>query len=154
MSFKPRYLSKSIDLKLKIEKSIPLVLTDRVIIGEVFNNLISNAIKYTPEDESIIVSLQQKNSHILFTVKDTGYGIPTASQQFIFTKFFRANNIIAHDVTGTGLGLYFTRVLADKINSEVWFKSSEGKGTSFFFSIPISGNIAQDGKFKLEYASQ
>lgn len=151
LAFKPKIASRKIILEPKIDSNIPPIATDSVIIGEIFNNLISNSIKYTPSGGTIEVSLYQKNNNsIEFYVKDNGYGIPKASQDNIFTKFFRASNITSHDVTGTGLGLYFTKLLADRVNGEVWFKSRENSGSTFFFRLPISGNVPQDGKFTLQ----
>jgi PAS domain S-box-containing protein len=149
-SFKPRIDNKNLTVVTNIDADLPIVNTDTVIINEIYNNLISNAIKYTPSDGKITIKLTTKRKNILFSIKDTGYGIPLDAQQFIFTKFYRASNILEHDVTGTGLGLYFCKKLADRINGDVWFESIENSGTSFFFSIPINSTLSQDGTFRLE----
>lgn len=152
--FKPRIADKKITLEIKIGSVVPIVTTDRVIVGEILNNLISNSIKYTPDKGKISVALYKKGNNVEFNVKDNGYGIPKDSQDNIFTKFFRASNITSHDVTGTGLGLYFTKLLADKVNGEVWFKSKENSGSSFFFTVPISGNLPKGGKFTLQPSNE
>lgn len=148
--FKPRFSNKNIKLTHKISKNIPKINTDPLIIGEIISNLISNSLKYTPENGNVSVSLHKDANKIIFCVKDNGYGIPIESQPYIFSKFFRAENIITHDVTGTGLGLYITKVLANKIGADIWFKSEDSNGTSFYLSLTISGNHAEEGKFKLE----
>jgi len=76
--------------------------------------------------------------------------IPASAQPHIFTKFFRADNITGEDVSGTGLGLYLTRTIAEHLNGELWFKSRENVGSTFFFSLPIQGSTNREGKFKLE----
>lgn len=145
-----RYENKKIKIKSKISEDVSLINTDRLIVGEIFNNLLSNSLKYTPNGGEVEVSLHEENSRILFCISDTGYGIPAESQPFIFTKFFRAGNIVSYDVTGTGLGLYITKVLSDKIGADIWFESKEGRGSSFFLSLPIGGNRSEEGRFKLE----
>ncbi|HEX4774456.1 MAG TPA: ATP-binding protein, partial [Candidatus Saccharimonadales bacterium] len=73
---------------------------------------------------------------ILVEVSDSGWGIPKLAQEQIFTKFFRAHNIVRRETTGTGLGLYLVRGLLDALGGEIWFVSHEDKGTSFFFTLP------------------
>jgi PAS domain S-box-containing protein len=153
LEFKPQMVSRKIVLSRNIAKKIPIINSDNVIIGEILNNLISNAVKYTPIGGAIKVSALMDGLNILIKISDTGYGIPLQSQPYIFNKFFRASNILKNDVTGTGLGLYFTKALAVKINCNVWFESDERVGTTFFFSVPITGTVARDGKFNIEQAS-
>lgn len=141
---------KNIILKLQCGKNLPIINSDSLLIREIFSNLLSNAIKYTPDGGSVSVAVRIKGSKILFTATDTGYGIPANAQPLIFTKFFRADNILKTEVSGTGLGLYLIKVLADNLNGEVWFESKENKGSSFYFSLPIKGSPAKTGNFRLE----
>jgi len=150
-NFNQRFINKNIKFSKKIYEEVPLINTDKLIVGEILSNLVSNSLKYTPTGSSVMISLLMKGANVLFTISDKGYGIPYESQQFIFSKFFRAENITKHDVTGTGLGLYITKVLSDKIGANIWFKSKEGKGTTFYLAIPLKGNKAEEGSFKLEY---
>jgi PAS domain S-box-containing protein len=153
LEFKPQMVGKQIVLSRKVTKNIPIINSDNVIISEILNNLISNAVKYTPAGGGIKVSSLIDGPNMVIKISDTGYGIPMQSQPFIFNKFFRASNILKNDVSGTGLGLYFTKALAVKINGNVWFKSNERVGTTFFFALPIAGTAARDGKFNIEQTS-
>jgi two-component system phosphate regulon sensor histidine kinase PhoR len=148
--FRPQAVEKDITLKLQVSKEIPTLNSDRLLIKEIFSNLLSNAIKYTPNGGSVTVNLTVRGKNMLFSASDTGYGIPTNAQPLIFTKFFRADNVLKTEVSGTGLGLYLIKVLAENLNGEVWFKSKENKGSTFFFSLPISGSLAKTGNFRLE----
>ncbi|MDB5164458.1 MAG: hypothetical protein JWL89_84 [Candidatus Saccharibacteria bacterium] len=112
------------------------VKTDQLILKEVVTNLITNAIKYTPEGGTVKVSVKAQVSDVLIKVSDSGWGIPAHEQEQIFTKFFRAQNIVKRETTGTGLGLYLVKGLIDALGGEIWFKSSEDKGTSFYITLP------------------
>jgi len=130
--------SKSIKLRVSCQpKSGITVTTDQLIIKEILSNLASNAIKYTPEKGSVSIRLRQKDDEVVVEVKDSGWGIPKFSQDQIFSKFFRAHNIVKRETTGTGLGLYLVKGLIDALGGSIWFKSREGTGTSFYFSLPL-----------------
>jgi len=126
------------------------VSTDALLVKEIFSNLISNAIKYTPEGGTVTVALRIRGNNIVFSATDNGYGIPESAHPYIFTKFYRAENVVKREVGGTGLGLYLTKIVAENLNGEIWFKSRENKGTTFYFSLPKKGSIKKNGKFKLE----
>jgi PAS domain S-box-containing protein len=119
------------------------VVTDSLIVKEVMSNLVSNAIKYTPEKGTVSIHVREQKNNIVVEVRDSGWGIPKFSQDQIFSKFFRAHNIVRRETTGTGLGLYLVRGLIDALGGEVWFKSQEGKGTSFYFSLPKKPRVTR-----------
>lgn len=107
--------------------------TTRIIL----QNLLTNAIKYTPENGSVGIVIEKVRDEVLISVKDNGYGIPENAKAKIFTKLFRADNIKEKESTGTGLGLYLLKSLVDKLGGRVWFESKEGSGTTFYVSIII-----------------
>jgi PAS domain S-box-containing protein len=146
----PSARKKGVELINNIDSKTPLVATDALLVKEIYANLMSNAIKYTPEGGVITVSLDVQDDSIVFGVQDTGFGIPAAAQEHIFTKFFRADNILSEDVSGTGLGLYLTQTIAESLNGELWFESEENVGTQFYFSLSKQGSMARSGRFKLE----
>lgn len=139
---------KGLNLSSEIDHTIPCVTTDDLLVREVMANLISNAIKYTPAGGSVVVSLNRKRNEVIFSVRDTGYGIPPDAQKRIFTKFFRADNASRYDASGTGLGLYMTKNIAEALDGELWFKSTEHKGSTFYFSLPLHGSLPKSGRFK------
>jgi PAS domain S-box-containing protein len=127
---------KNIILRLQEPARTAIVKTDSLLAKEILSNLISNAIKYTPEEGSIDVQVHNRKGNVVFSVRDTGLGIPKFSQDQIFTKFFRAPNVVRRETTGTGLGLYLVKGLSDRLGGQVWFESTEGKGTTFYCSLP------------------
>jgi PAS domain S-box-containing protein len=134
--------SKKIKFSSKFSKKLPnKFLADKKLLGIIFQNVLSNAINYTPDKGSIFLSIDvdDKIKNIVFKVSDTGYGIPKGQQDKIFDKLFRADNARKIDTNGTGLGLYIIKSIVDKSGGKIWFESSEGKGSTFYVSLPIKG---------------
>lgn len=129
-------------------KSSPTGITmysDSQLLRVVVDNLISNAVKYTPSKRKISVSLRETKNAIVFSVKDRGYGIPEGQKDKIFSKMFRAENVKKVSETGTGLGLYITKSIVGKLGGDIWFQSGEGRGTTFFVKLPkqaLSGSMS------------
>lgn len=128
---------RGVNLELKNVGNTPKnARTDNLILKEIITNLVSNSIKYTPEGGSVTIVIRKRDDNIILAVKDTGWGIPETVQEQIFSKFFRAPNIVKRETTGTGLGLYLVKGLTEALGGRIWFKSEEGKGTDFYVSIP------------------
>jgi PAS domain S-box-containing protein len=108
-------------------------------------NLLTNAIKYTPAKAPVTLNISKDKSGVLINVRDAGYGIPIRQQDKIFTKLFRADNIKVKNTEGTGLGLYLVRSIVDYTGSKIWFESVENKGSSFYIHIPSSGMKKRSG---------
>ena len=100
-------------------------------------NLITNAIKYTHKDGSVLIGTKLKKDHIEFYVRDTGIGISKSDQSHIFQRFWRSEEYRARETSGTGLGLHIVQQLADKIGTEVKFESRLNHGSNFYFSLPV-----------------
>ncbi|HWT55452.1 MAG TPA: PAS domain-containing sensor histidine kinase [Candidatus Microsaccharimonas sp.] len=128
--------SRSISLTLAPTKNDFAVKTDTLIAKEIITNLASNAIKYTPDGGKVHLSLAKRGTNTILSVQDTGLGIPKEAQEQIFTKFFRAPNVVKLETSGTGLGLYLVKGLADQLGGKVWFVSEEHQGSTFYFSLP------------------
>jgi PAS domain S-box-containing protein len=110
--------------------------TDPLIVKEIVTNLVSNAIKYTPEGGQVKITLKPRRTNVLIQVEDSGWGIPKEFQDQVFSKFFRAQNIVKRETTGTGLGLYLVKGLVEALGGDIWFDSSEDSGTIFYFTLP------------------
>jgi len=130
--FKTQALEKRIDLSFNIEDSLPEIMADEKLADDLFGNLISNAVKYTPPGGKVQVSLTKENQHqIRFEVSDTGIGIHEEDIPHLFSEFFRAENAKAHVEEGTGLGLVIVKEILDRLRGTISVKSKPGEGTCF-----------------------
>lgn len=100
-------------------------------------NLVGNAIKYTPEEGTITVCVSPQDDKAHFEVVDTGYGIPEAAQEKLFTEFFRVKTNATRNIQGTGLGLSLVKTIVEKHEGKVGFQSEEGKGSTFWIELPL-----------------
>jgi len=137
-------------LNFLASKDIPKVNIDPKLISQVIANLLSNASKYTPARGKIDFNIQVKDKDIIFTVKDNGMGIPQSQQNKIFEKFFRADNVVSTDTEGTGLGLYVAKAVVEASGGNIGFNSTEKKGSTFWFRLPLSGSKGIKGEKSLE----
>lgn len=114
-----------------------VLLVDAMKVRQVFRNLLDNAVKYTDPGTTVSVGRRgQRDGQDVFFVEDEGWGIPVGQQHRIFERFFRAENVHARAIPGTGLGLYIARAHVEAHGGTLWFTSTEGKGTTFFFTLP------------------
>ena len=115
---------------------LPPVLVDPQLARQVVLNLMSNAIKYTPDRGRITITLAAADGAVECSVADTGIGIPPAAQPRLFEKFYRADNAVAIDTEGTGLGLYLVRLIVERSGGRIACDSRPGAGSTFRFTLP------------------
>lgn len=128
---------------------LPKIKIDPALIREVLSNLVSNGVKYSQNktgQNKVFIFLAKRKTDIMLSVQDSGIGIPKKFQSRIFQKFFRADNVAKIDTGGTGFGLYISKLLVEASGGKIWFKSEEDKGTTFYFTLPLSGSEAREGE--------
>ncbi len=153
---KPLLEGRSCVIKTKFPRTgMKDIALDPLVFRQVLHNLLTNAIRYSPKEKpsTIMISVARKRfavkrdlasflkpgNYIVVSVKDEGIGIPKTQQHRIFEKFFRADNALHAAADGSGLGLYFIKMIMEAAGGELWFTSAEKKGSTFFVAIPYSG---------------
>jgi two-component system phosphate regulon sensor histidine kinase PhoR len=121
----------------KPQKPLPQVKIDVEKIELVMQNLLDNAIRYSPKGGEVTISVRRDRMNIEVMIKDKGMGIPEDQRKQVFTKFFRGNNAIKAEAEGTGLGLFICKNIIEEHGGKIWFESKENKGTTFWFTLPI-----------------
>lgn len=116
-------------------KDIPVIQTDPYLLKNILINLLSNGIKYSPKGEDVTLDISKTKEQFVFKVIDRGIGIPPEDQQHMFSRFFRASNV--ENIKGTGLGLTIVKRYLDLMGGEIGFESEYGKGSTFFFKLPL-----------------
>lgn len=119
----------------------PKFIADAVLIRQSMENLISNAIKYTPEGGEISVKAYIENERFYFTVTDTGIGIPQEHLSHIFESFYRVPHETTSAEKGTGLGLSLVKNVIERHDGEVWVTSEVGQGSTFGFWLPLKRKV-------------
>lgn len=135
---KEKIVAKRIKFTKRLGNNIPMLHADPELLRMVFQNILSNAVKYTPSGGEVrfTISFSAKRG-VTVKISDTGFGIPKAQQNQIFTKLFRADNVRLKDIDGTGLGLYIAKSVVDNSGGKIWFKSEENKGSTFYVMFPL-----------------
>lgn len=110
-------------------------------ISQAVANLLNNAIKYSPDSRDIIVRIENTGESIIFSVKDFGYGIRDEEKEKIFERFYRVSNDNMDTYPGLGIGLYISRQIIQKHNGKIWCDSEFGKGSTFYFELPLAASI-------------
>jgi two-component system, sensor histidine kinase ChiS len=137
----PLVKGKKFNIRNDIPKDFPAALADENRLQQILYNLLGNAIKFT-ETGFIVVNAQLEDELLVLSIEDTGIGIPKAKQELIFKEFEQGDGSIARSFAGTGLGLAVSKSLVELHGGKIWLKSAPGKGSTFFFSLPIASAAA------------
>jgi two-component system phosphate regulon sensor histidine kinase PhoR len=127
---------KGLYLNIKIDEKVSTIFTDREKLKRILVNLVSNGIKYTEKGGVTIEAVKEKDK-VRFCVCDTGIGIPKEHFKKIFTRFYQVASPHTRKVTGSGLGLSICKELVELLGGRIWFESKLGKGSKFYFTLPI-----------------
>lgn len=138
---KPR---KQYKIKREITKQDLWVEIDTDKFMEVIDNIINNAIKYSPDGGTITCRLLETNNHVILSISDQGLGIPKKALSHVFDRFYRVDKARSRAQGGTGLGLAISKEVIEKLNGRIWVDSKEGKGSTFYISLPYQGTYEED----------
>jgi len=130
--------AKNITVQIQCQKKPYIAFVDDNMIRQVLDNLISNAIKYSPHGKSIFIQLIQHDNHIRFEIRDEGPGLSKADQKKLFGKLTRLTARPTGKESSTGLGLFITKKLVDAMNSKVWCETELGQGAAFMVEFPVA----------------
>jgi PAS domain S-box-containing protein len=125
-----------IEIELTAHDGAPAVAADRDKVRQVLNNLVENAMKYSPDGGRIELAIERRDSMVRFAVRDEGLGIPIDEQARIFDKFYRLDPNLTRGVGGTGLGLYICSELVGRMGGRIWVETREPHGSAFMFELP------------------
>ena len=148
--FRPQAEKKNIDLKILAEADGPSVRQDAGKLHQILTNLISNAVKFTPEGGRVTIKAATDGNDLVFTVSDTGVGISPEEQDLIFEKFRQAANPMTREQGGTGLGLSIVRELAKLLHGDVTLQSELGRGSTF--TVRVAARLADEPLAEFELA--
>ena len=130
---------QGVDLRVEVEAPIPPVRGDEARLGQVLVNLLHNAVKFSPDGGEVKVSVRRDGPDVVVDVADHGIGISTAAQTRVFERFYKGDRArVRGETAGTGLGLAIARHIIDQHGGRIWVESTEGKGSTFSFSMPIA----------------
>jgi signal transduction histidine kinase len=127
-------------ISAEVASNIPIINADRTMLERALTNLVDNAIKYTPNGGQVRVTAYTADNSVILAVSDTGYGISPENQKLLFQRHVRLARQEHKKVKGSGLGLFIVKSAAQRHGGDAWVESAEGKGSTFYFSIPLKGD--------------
>jgi signal transduction histidine kinase len=136
-SARPRAETAAVEITVD-ESPVPTVMGEAGRLAQLMDNLVSNAIKFTPPGGRIDIRLAERDSHVRLEVSDTGIGIPEPEREKLFERFFRSQNALERQIQGTGLGLYISKAIVEAHGGRIGVQSAEGRGTTFVVELPVA----------------
>ncbi len=132
------HLPSGIELRVQAAADVPAVSGDPNQLRQVLSNLVDNAIKYSPQGGDVELRLNRNGQFARIEVADCGLGIPPDEQERIFEKFYRLDPALTRGVNGTGLGLYISKELVERMNGRISVDSEPGRGSTFVVEVPLA----------------
>ncbi len=136
-SARPRAAAATVDLRLDTA-DVPLIQGEPARLAQLLDNLVSNAIKFTPGGGHVSVSLSEKDGSVCIQVSDTGIGITDEERERLFERFFRSQSALEAQIQGTGLGLYISKAIVEAHGGRIGVESEAGTGTTFIVELPVA----------------
>ncbi len=137
----PAAADRQIDMTVRVRDDAD-VIGDKQRLAQVIDNLLSNALKFTPSGGSVGISVIAREDTVLIEVEDSGIGISAADQKKLFTRFFRTEAAMRKAIKGTGLGLSIVKAIVEGHGGEITVESAEGKGATFRIALPLAASVA------------
>lgn len=138
VQFEPFAKASNVEIKFNPPPgNLPQVFGDSSHIRQAVENLLDNAVRYVKEKGIVEIDISKKKNNVFLQVRDNGVGIPDKDKKYIFQKFFRSENALRYQTEGSGLGLYIAKNFIEKSGGKIGFISQEGKGSTFWLSLPI-----------------
>lgn len=136
VSLRLRVKSPDVTVKLDLPPHLPAVMADPDRIEEVLQNLLDNAVKYSPKQRVITVAARATSDEVIVSIGDEGMGISLRDQEQIFDRFYQVGSSMSHSIQGAGLGLYICRSIIEAHGGQIWVQSALHEGSTFSFSLP------------------
>lgn len=136
-----QFTSDTHEIELDSDSIVLPVQADRQRVEQVIINLISNAIKYSPDASKVVVRVRKTDLEVRVGIQDFGFGIETEQVINIFSRFFRVESLASH-ISGLGIGLFITKEIIERHKGRIWVESEHGKGSEFFFTLPLIRQLA------------
>jgi PAS domain S-box-containing protein len=137
------HLPDGVTLTLEAPAELPPVVADEQQLRQVLQNLVENAVKYSPDGGPVEVRIENEERRVRWAVSDEGLGIPPAERRRVFEKFYRLDPNMTRGVGGTGLGLYICRELVQRLDGRIWVDGRTGKGSTFYVELPTAERPAR-----------
>jgi signal transduction histidine kinase len=128
----------ALEFELRFPDDMPPVHGDYERLRQVLSNLVSNAIKYSPEGGTVRIGARAEGERAIAYIADQGIGIAPEEQEQIFQRFYRVDNRLRRETQGSGLGLYLTRAIVEAHGGRIWVESQLGRGSRFLFTLPLA----------------
>jgi signal transduction histidine kinase len=146
---RPQAEKKNIELRTQYDSALPLIKQDAAKLRQILSNLLSNAMKFTPEGGRVQLRASAEGEEVILTVTDTGVGIAPEDQETIFDKFRQGGNPLTREHEGTGLGLSIVRELCKLLGGDITLKSELGRGSTFIVRLPRQ--VKHDSRLDLQW---